>query len=77
MNVVREPKECQSCEKLFCDNCIETWKRSLESSRALSCPHCKAVTEMKQPNRIVMKFYNEIKIHCTSCNVMITQGEIE
>ncbi len=26
MNVVREPRECSNCEKLFCNQCIEQWK---------------------------------------------------
>lgn len=26
LNVVREPKECQKCDKLFCNDCISKWK---------------------------------------------------
>jgi hypothetical protein len=59
LGIVKEPVEHNSCQTIFCSECIKELKK---------CPHCRETIGLRsnfgKVNRHLMQQYNQLIIHC-------------
>ena len=60
--ILIKPKQCQSCESLFCEKCINEWK-----NKNNSCPKRCSKFILIDPPKIVKKLLDKINIQCSYC----------
>lgn len=73
-NLVRDPRECIHCDKLFCSNCL-----SITRKYSNKCPNCQQNGHWKAMNRYLREItYDHIKIRCCNpdCDVISTVVDI-
>lgn len=66
-HIVNDPKVCAECEKLVCQECLETWW-SEKTSKDKECIHCKKTFYDLFMPRIVRNSLNSIVIKCPNKN---------
>ena len=60
--IIIKPKQCQSCETIFCEKCINEWK-----NKNNSCPkRCPQLT-LIEPPKLVKKLLDKLNIQCALC----------
>ena len=63
LNVVEKPKECQQCNQLCCESCLDEWTK-----RNQTCPNCRGNLNLgKQVNRFVIQSLNNTEFKCDTC----------
>ena len=63
--IVITPKECPSCETLFCDLCLE---KKLHENNGV-CPDCGSlISRGKEASKIAKNLLNELKFECGKCS---------
>lgn len=72
IELARDPKECDYCDKLFCKLCIENW---LLLNR--NCPMCHKDIKIRGASRVVKEIINSFKIKCSYCPEVVTLADIE
>ena len=72
VELARDPKECDYCDKLFCKLCIENW---LLLNR--NCPMCHKDIKIRGASRVVKEIINSFKIKCSFCPAIVNLTEIE
>jgi hypothetical protein len=60
--VVNNPKECDKCEKLGCNKCMNDWAKIKKT-----CAICRQSYKMKPPNKKVMGILNDTQFRCAKC----------
>ena len=72
VELARDPKECDYCDKLFCKLCIENW---LLLNR--NCPMCHKDIKIRGASRVVKEIINSFKIKCSFCPTVVNLTDIE
>ena len=72
LELTRDAKECDYCDKLFCKLCIENW---LVLNR--NCPMCHRDIKIRGASRVVKEVINSFKIKCSFCPKVVPLVEIE
>jgi hypothetical protein len=62
LELTRDAKECDYCDKLFCKLCIENW---LVLNR--NCPMCHRDIKIRGASRVVKEVINSFNIKCSFC----------
>ncbi|CAD8051834.1 unnamed protein product [Paramecium sonneborni] len=74
--LVCNPKECESCQQLFCLECIQDWMK-----RKKTCPYRCSENEikLKEPHRYVKNTISHLNIKCSNedCDKIIELGQID
>jgi hypothetical protein len=66
------PVECQSCDRLFCDECLARWKET----GARHCPsHC-CVPKYCRISHSMEKILNGASASCTYCSAVLNIREV-
>ena len=60
--IVIKPKQCQSCETVFCEKCINELK-----NKNNSCPKRCSKFIIIEPPKLIKKILDKLKIQCTYC----------
>ena len=60
--ILINPKQCQSCESIFCENCIKEWNKKNNS-----CPKRCSNFIIKEPSKIIKRLLDKLKIECNYC----------
>ena len=60
--IVVKPKICETCETLFCENCINNWKKKNNT-----CPKRCSNFIIKDAPKVIKKLLDKLKILCTFC----------
>ena len=54
------PKECLTCQNLFCEDCILEWQKLKDS-----CPfQCKGALKLGPAHKFVRNAISQLKFHC-------------
>jgi len=61
--IVIKPKMCESCETVFCEKCINNWKK-----KDNSCPKRCSNFKIKDAHRIIKSLLDKLKIICSLCH---------
>ena len=72
VELARDPKECDYCDKLFCKLCIENW---LLLNR--NCPICHKDIKIRGASRVVQELINSYRIKSRFCTESVPLPEIE
>jgi hypothetical protein len=60
---ISNPKECSSCFKIFCGECLDTWLLSNDK-----CPCCRSLsTSRKISNKTLINILNKLEVTCNLC----------
>ncbi|CAD8112239.1 unnamed protein product [Paramecium sonneborni] len=72
-NVALNAIECQTCEQLYCEECVIFWKRKKNE-----CPECKEQFKTKQPHRLIREELSKQKFSCINqgCKVELLMNEV-
>jgi E3 ubiquitin-protein ligase NRDP1 len=75
--VVRLPKECQSCGNMYCGACIDSWLKKKKE-----CPNrCPVSAGSIQPiGKALMRIYNDLDIRCKyydQCKTVLKISDLE
>ena len=60
--ILVKPKQCISCESIFCENCINSWLKKNNS-----CPKRCSKFEIKDCPRLMKKLLEKLIIQCSFC----------
>ena len=64
LEILREPKECDNCRKLFCAYCIDKWEKN--------CPmQCPGQLRMRPSSHILQEFIYILKVTCSTCSEQV------
>jgi uncharacterized Zn-finger protein len=72
LEVARDSKECDYCNKLFCKRCIENWLILNKN-----CPECHKDIRIRGASRVVKEIINSFRIKCQYCSKVYRLSEIE
>lgn len=64
--IVFKPKQCSSCQNVFCETCINKWM--LKDSK---CPYKCQASAIVEPGRIVKNIIEKIEFKCANCKTGI------
>ncbi|KAM3137409.1 hypothetical protein pb186bvf_010589 [Paramecium bursaria] len=74
--VLIQPKECQTCQNLFCNECLGSWL-----SKSTTCPFKCPYPNFQQPHRFIKNALSNILLKCPNhqkgCKHKCTQENIE
>lgn len=68
----RDAKECDYCNKLYCKLCIENWLIMNKD-----CPMCHLDIKIRGASRVVKEIIYSFRIQCSYCPVIVRLSEIE
>ena len=60
--IVIKPKQCNSCETIYCEKCINEWK-----NKNNSCPKRCSKFILTEPSKIIKKLLDKLIIQCVYC----------
>ena len=68
----RDAKECDYCNKLYCKLCIENWLIMNKD-----CPMCHLDIKIRGASRVVKEIIYSFRIQCAHCPAVVRLSEIE
>lgn len=72
LEMSRDAKECDYCNKLYCKLCIENW---LVLNK--DCPMCHLDIKIRGASRVVKEIIYSFRIQCSHCPAVVRLSEIE
>ena len=68
VGAIYNPRECETCNKIFCKHCINRCVRSGQDGQLIQCPSCKKrPISLKYPHRLVMSLLAEQMVPAHEC----------
>ena len=71
-NIVKDPEECNACDKIFCQGCILNWRQS-----SSTCPACNEHYEGRPFNRVLKNQLNTYSFKCVECGEVFKYDHAE
>ena len=72
LEMSRDAKECDYCNKLYCKLCIENWLIMNKD-----CPMCHLDIKIRGASRVVKEIIYSFRIQCSHCPAIVRLSEIE